>query len=157
MNSVNTSVPQVDEFLTANETGANYQWLLCPAMTPISSATDQSCIATSIGDYAVEITNGTCIDTAACINVAIIGIRENRITDQIKLFPNPTNGNFTLNLNGQVQFISITMTDLISKQIWSYSYSGAEFLNLSIDEPAGLYLLVIESAKEKTVIRIVKK
>ena len=49
------------------------------------------------------------------------------------------------------------MTDLNGKLIQSKSYNGLQLLNLDLDEPAGVYLLMIESGEKKAVIRLIKE
>ena len=46
INTVESSVTQNGTILSSNQSGASYQWVECPAMTPISGATSQSYIAT---------------------------------------------------------------------------------------------------------------
>lgn len=60
INTVDTST-QNGSTLTADASGATYQWLSCPAMTTISGATGQSYTATANGDYAVIIISNGCI------------------------------------------------------------------------------------------------
>jgi hypothetical protein len=55
--------------ITANATSVTYQWLNCATNLPIAGATNASYTATTNGDYAVVINNGTCSDTSACVNI----------------------------------------------------------------------------------------
>ncbi|HHZ65695.1 MAG TPA: hypothetical protein EYN51_09415, partial [Flavobacteriales bacterium] len=77
INTVNSSVTQTGVLLTADEAGANYQWLNCPGMTAITGATNQEYTATANGNYAVIVTNNGCSDTSACYTVSAVGIIEN--------------------------------------------------------------------------------
>ena len=49
------------------------------------------------------------------------------------------------------------MTDLSGKFIKSNNYSNQQLLNLKIEEPSGIYLLVIKSGDKKATIRIAKE
>ncbi len=70
INSVDSSVTQNGAVLTANESGANYQWLDCNnGYNPISGETNQTLNASSRGSYAVEVTKNGCSDTSACYTV----------------------------------------------------------------------------------------
>ena len=51
----------------------------------------------------------------------------------------------------------ITDLGLNGKIIQSKSYTDSQFLNLKLEEPTGIYLLIIESGSKKAVIRLVKK
>ena len=71
--TVNTAVTQVGTTLTANASGAGYQWLDCNGYTPIVGQTSQSYIATVSGSYSVIVTQSGCSDTSACYSVYIGG------------------------------------------------------------------------------------
>lgn len=78
INQVDTAVTQAGANLVANALGTSYQWLSCPGFTPIAGQTNQSFMATSNGDYAVEVTLNGCKDTSACYTVTGIGISETK-------------------------------------------------------------------------------
>jgi alpha-tubulin suppressor-like RCC1 family protein len=88
--------------ISANQNGANYQWLNCNnGNSVIAGATNQSYTASLNGNYAVIVKMNSCSDTSTCVNVSITGIEkiaENNI--QLKVFPNPGNGSITVTLSG---------------------------------------------------------
>jgi len=143
--------------ITANQLGATYQWVDCSGMTPIIGATNQSYTATANGDYAVIVTINGCSDTSVCSTVTGVGIMENGFGKEILLFPNPTDGNFSIDLGENYQSVIVTVTDLSGKLILSNTYENSQLLNLNIDEIAGVYLLIIESGSKKKIIRLVKE
>jgi hypothetical protein len=74
MNSTpNNALTQNINTLTANQSNATYQWLLCNGnYTAISGETNQSFTPTQIaGFYAVAVSQNGCADTSLCINVII--------------------------------------------------------------------------------------
>ena len=81
------SVTAVNEVLTANQNGANYQWIDCDLTSPIVNETGQSYTAAVTGNYAVEITMNGCSSTSDCI-YTVVGLEE-LIANSIQLFPNP--------------------------------------------------------------------
>jgi chitinase len=157
INTVETSVTINDPVISANSSGLSYQWLYCPSMTPISGATSQSYTATLNESYAVIVSNNICSDTSACYAVIGVGIIENDFGSGILLYPNPTDGDFSIDLGENSQLVTVTMTDLSGKVIQSKTYNDEQLLSLKIEEPAGVYLLVIESGNKKAVIRLVKE
>lgn len=157
INNVNSAITQVGVLLIADELGATYQWLDCPTMDTISGATNQSYTATTNGDYAVVVTNNGCSDTSACYSVSSVGIIENDFGNEFLIYPNPTDGNFSIDLGENYQTIKLTITDLSGKLILSNTYYDSQLLNLKIEEPAGVYFLIIESDSKKTVIQLVKE
>jgi surface protein len=91
INNLNASVTQTGSTLTANATGAAYQWLSCPSYSPILGETNQIFTATANGDYAVEIIQNGCTDTSACYTVIGIGMDEVERT-LFSVYPNPVKG-----------------------------------------------------------------
>ena len=155
--TINSSVTQTGTLITANESGATYQWLNCPAMTPISGATNQSYTATTNGDYAVIVGNNGCLDTSACVAVTSVGIIENNFGDKLTIYPNPTDGEFSIDLGETYKAVTITIGDLNGKLLQSKTYIENQLLNLKLEESAGVYLVIIESGNKKAVIRMVKE
>ena len=49
------------------------------------------------------------------------------------------------------------MTDINGKVILSKEYNEAQLLNMKIDEPTGVYFLIIESDHNKAIIRLIKQ
>ena len=67
-----------------------------------------------------------------------VGIEENSFGNDLSFFPNPTDGNFSIDLGEKYQTITITMTDLVGEIIQTKTYNESQLLNLNIEEPAGL-------------------
>jgi M6 family metalloprotease-like protein len=68
--TIDLTITNTSPTLTSNQSGATYQWLDCDnGNAIIPSATNQVYSATLNGNYAVEITVGSCIDTSACENI----------------------------------------------------------------------------------------
>jgi hypothetical protein len=144
--------------ISANNSGASYQWLDCNEnYAPISGATMQSFTPTSNGSYAVQITQDGCIDTSACVVVTTVGVLENNFGSSFNVYPNPTNGNFTIDLGDNYNSFTVKMTDLNGRIIQSKEYHNTNLLNLKIDQSAGVYLLIIESAENKAIVRLIKE
>jgi hypothetical protein len=142
--------------ITANNLGSTYQWLDCDnSNATIPGETGQAYTAVANGNYAVELTENGCIDTTACVNIITTAILENNFGSEFNIYPNPTKGNFSVDLDKT--YNSILITDLNGRLIESKEYNGTKLLNLKIDEPAGIYLLKIETGDQKAVIRLVKE
>jgi lysozyme family protein len=144
--------------ISATNTGATYQWLDCDNNNAIiTGETGQSYTATVNGNYAVELTENGCIDTSACVAITTVGIIENSFGNDLNIYPNPTSGNFSIDLGINYKSTVVTLTDLNGNLIQSKQYINSGLLNLKIDEPAGVYLLLIESTNNKVIIRLVKE
>ncbi|HYG53301.1 MAG TPA: T9SS type A sorting domain-containing protein, partial [Flavobacteriales bacterium] len=94
---IDLTVTQSIFTLTAAATATAYQWIDCNAgNAPITGETNQSFIATSDGDYAVVITNGSCSDTSACYNITGTGIGNPAQNNFISIYPNPATNSITI-------------------------------------------------------------
>ena len=157
VNSVNSAVSQAGEVLTASIVGASYQWINCPSLAPISGATNQSYAATSNGDYAVIVTINGCADTSACLTVGNIGILENDFGTSLSIYPNPTSGEFSIDLGEVYESGTVTITDISGKIVSINEFTDRQLLELALKEAAGAYFLIIETRNQKAVIRLVKE
>jgi hypothetical protein len=83
--------------LTATQNNATYQWLNCNSnYAMVANASNKSYTATVNGNYAVAVNLNNCIDTSTCTEIKGIGIAEAEKQHAISIYPNPSNGLFTL-------------------------------------------------------------
>ena len=155
--NIDSSVTQAGALLTANQVGATYQWLDCPGITPIAGATSQTYEATTNGDYAVIVSNSGCADTSACYTISGVGILNNDFGADFQVYPNPTDGNFSIDLGTNYPSIQVSVNAMNGETIQSHTYRQSQRLNLSIQGAAGVYLVQIESEGKKAQVRLVKK
>lgn len=93
--------------ISANQSGLDYRWIDCNTNQAIPGETNQSYTPPVTGNYAVEVTNGSCVDTSACFLVDYTGINE-LSSDLIKIYPNPTrSGVFTVTFDGNIDEIVV--------------------------------------------------
>ena len=72
-----TGVTQLNVNLIALATGAALQWLDCGnGSAEVPGATTSTFTPAANGSYAVEVTQGGCVDTSACYDVVGIGSNE---------------------------------------------------------------------------------
>ena len=156
--AIDVTVANTSPTLTANQTGATYQWLDCNNSNAIiPSETSQAFTATVNGDYAVEITVGNCVDTSACENVNTIGINE-LTTGSVSIYPNPTTSLVTVDLssyNGVVKYQVLTIEGRVVLNESNINSSTFTF-DLST-ESKGIYLLNISTENETKVYKVVKE
>ncbi|MCX6295803.1 MAG: T9SS type A sorting domain-containing protein [Bacteroidetes bacterium] len=141
-NPVNISVNQVANTLTANATGASYQWIDCNNFNlPIASETFQSYTPVLPGSYAVIINQGGCIDTSSCISVipTSICIRPNT---SVQVFPNPTSGQISISL-GNKSNAKVELYTVLGKFIFSKEVSELNNSISILDQSDGIYFLKI--------------
>lgn len=150
-------ITQAGNVLTSNDINATYQWMDCSDSTIISGEISQTFVAPPIGNFAVILNNGICSDTSTCVSVTEAGIIENNFGINFRLYPNPTNGDFFVDLDQTYQNVEITLKDLNNRDIFSKRINNGKLLNLKINEPSGVYLLIIQSGAKKAIVRLVKE
>ena len=156
INTVDVSVTENGFNLTANESGASYQWIDCNNNNnPITGKTSQSFTATENGSYAVIVDNGFCVATSTCYAITGVGINDFRNVS-INIYPNPTNGIIEIDLaNNKINKISIV--DISGRKIIEkVQLNRNEKLDLS-DFGSGLYIIMFETDKKHYISKIIKE
>jgi uncharacterized repeat protein (TIGR03803 family) len=151
--SPNIGITQSLATLTANQTGANYQWINCSDNSAIAGANSQSYTATTAGDYAVAIITNNCADTSACISVPldIVGVLEPTNDNSFFIYPNPTSGQFTISLS--TDEATITITDLLGQQIIK-TQTTQKTTTLQLDNN-GLYIVYVKIKQGTTTQKLI--
>ena len=147
--SVNIGVTQVGGTLTANAASGTYAWMDCNTFSNIG-VTTQSHTPSSDGNFAVIITQGTCIDTSTCY--AVTGVGMNELANSIfTIYPNPTNSNLTINTSETIDAIRIYNSAGVLFQTENKNTFSVEQL------PAGIYFMEIETNLGIGTVRFVKE
>lgn len=89
----------------------------------------------------------------ACSTVGIE--KENEIN--VSFYPNPTTGNFTIDLGDIITNIKATLTNSLGQIIYTKNYTSTNLIELEIDGSAGLYFLQLETENSSQVIKILKE
>jgi len=117
---IDNSISQEMNLISANLEGAIYQWFDCSGAKPeaIAGEVSQTFEALTSGSYAVQITVGTCSVMSECIDYIVSGVEEIYNELDINVYPNPSNGIFTLDFGAQDQFpIIIEVKDIIGRVV----------------------------------------
>lgn len=139
INTVNIGVNQNDNTLTANESGASYQWIDCMSMQAISGETNQSFVATNNGSYAVVVDNGLCSDTSACTAIQGIGITE-LYDNPIRIYPNPASMTIQIDDNTFNEFAILTIS---GQRVLKGELQPNTPVDISV-LPSGVYLVKLQ-------------
>lgn len=139
IDTINTDVSLNANILSATESaaGTTYQWINCDTNKPIANATNQSYTVTLTGNYAVIISNGTCMDTSDCVTVTLVGFESNA-NHEWNVYPNPTSSKINFALKSTAQ---LTITDALGKIILENNLQmGKHQIDLS-EYVNGVYIL----------------
>lgn len=145
--------------ITANNTAATaYEWLDCNNnYAVISGETSQSFTASANSSYAVQITENGCVDTSACVAITTVGIIENDFGSELTVYPNPTKGDFSINFGSTYESATVKITDINGRLIESGSFNQTQQLDLTIDQPVGVYLVNVRVGDKKAIIKLIKE
>lgn len=159
LSPVDTTITATLPTLTANASTATYQWVNCDSSyMPLAGATTQAYTPTANGNYAVIITDGNCSDTSSCYAVLITGIKNNKLTKMLTLFPNPTSGNLSLELGQVFSTVTIRVTSVTGQHLSTKTFKSTDKIDFNIEGIAGVYLLEITTNEgDTTTIKVLKK
>jgi hypothetical protein len=157
INQADTSLTQSGAVLTANATGASYQWLSCNPFQEIIGETNQNYIASTNGDYAVIVTQNGCTDTSSCYSVIGIGFDHYDLSNSIKIFPNPVHHLLQIESATALQNANIKILNITGLVIAEYRDISTKTFSIDMSSySAGSYLIQITSPSCNYIKRIYK-
>ncbi len=145
INTVDVNVTTAAATITADATGASYQWLNCDSSySMIAGETGQSFTPSlTTGNYAVEVTENGCTDTSICTLIDYTSIEEIESIDFV-IYPNPNNGEFNIEVNENVN--SIQIFDNTGKLVYVSNEVTEGILNIDLTEvERGAYIVKVIS------------
>ncbi|MFY9309944.1 MAG: T9SS type A sorting domain-containing protein [Bacteroidia bacterium] len=127
----------------------SYQWY--KDGLAINGSTSNSIAVSEDGQYYVKVTvNGGCEVKSNTITAdSTLGIKENTAINTIKVFPNPSNSTFTIQLSSQ-QALQLSVTDITGHTVYTNKNAAG---NITVDATsfsAGVYF--VKAVNEKTVL-----
>jgi hypothetical protein len=156
--SPDVTVTNASPTLTANQTGATYQWLDCDnGNAIIPTATNQAFTPSTDGNYAVEITLGGCVDTSACENVSTVGVNETNLSKGFNIYPNPTKGLFTVSLDELDNNSTIIVYSIVGKEVINQKITNNKTIINLEGFDKGIYFVKIQNGNQLITERIIKQ
>ena len=159
LTSVDTSVTvSGGGAVIANQSGAAYQWIDCDnGNAPIAGETSQTYNYTLIqGNVAVTITYMGCTETSNCHFVSALSLNESNPFENINIFPNPSHGPITVQLNG-LNNVDLDLINIAGKKIVSLKNISDSKYVLDGTLPAGVYFLTLQAEGESQTYKLVIK
>ena len=83
-------------------------------------------------------------------------ISENTISISFDIYPNPTSGNFTIELEKQ-ENANITIYSIAGKRVFNKQYVSNDLIDINIDTPNGIYFVKVETEKGVFTEKIIKQ
>ncbi len=146
--TVDTSVTQTDSTLVANAIDATLRWLACENGQPIPGETFQVFRPKVHGHYAAEVTYQGCTHVSSCrfARGAVIS-----------LFPNPTTGQFTIDMGGDYYNLTLVVAAAAGQEMYTRQYATARIITLDLPGEAGVYFVRIQDGENRHVLKVVKQ
>lgn len=146
VNTADASITAADYELTANATGASYQWVDCNAgWTEIVGATDQTFEPLENGSYAVIVTEDGCTDTSDCADITSLEISTFDLSDA-QLFPNPSDGAFVIELGRSYSNVEVAIHDPAGREVYNSLFQNQTRINVEIETAAGVYFVTLRNS-----------
>lgn len=144
INNANTSVSKLFNTLTANASGAIYQWVTCPSYAIIPGATSQTFTPTVNGNYAVIVKQFGCFDTSTCQTINQVGLNKSVYMNmQFSIYPNPVNQLFNIDFTQITGGLKIQIFNDLGVQVYFQSQVN-EHNTIKCDYlPTGIYSIRI--------------
>ena len=151
------TITQSGMVLTSSATTGN-QWYLNG--NSITGAVYQNDTATQIGIYTVVVTANGCTSAASAgTNILTIGIAEELSTNSISIYPNPSEGQFTVSFAAAKQTYKLTILNTLGELIFKemiVDVSGEYTRTIDISAYGkGVYLLNIAGDEYQTVKKVI--
>ncbi len=154
--TVDTSVLVSGQTLTAVDSAASYQWVNCDSnFAGIPGDTNQSFTPAINGNYAVIVTNGSCNDTSSCYST-IVNQEMSQPKPEFTIYPNPTDGVFTIQAQAESNDVSFFVTDMYGKLFGCGILDPHGKTDFRIDGPAGLYFVKLAPASGQETRKVIR-
>lgn len=154
--------------LVATVNANSYQWIYCSDQTPVSGATNATFDPVTedpnySGDgdfYAVISTSSNCVDTSACYNVngSGLSIDELDFESSIVVYPNPSNGQFTIESSlesDSYRIESIEIRNVSGQVIRTIIPNGASSIQVDLSDNAGVYFITMNTKSGSTTKKVI--
>ena len=157
--SIDNSVTQIGNTLTANATGYNYQWIDCDnGNAPIPGETNQSFTPAITGNYAVIISNALCSETSACYMVTILGVPDTSFRKNLIAYPNPVKKSVTVELGFVHNNVNVSIYNLLGQVVAKQDFKNTNKIEMELDAAAAVYFMKITSETgQATILRLIKE
>ncbi len=158
--SVDNSVSQNGNVLTANQAGATYQWVDCANNnSSIIGATSHFFTALANGSYAVIVTvNGCGTEISPCTTVNGVGLDNKEDAVEVNAFPNPSEGVFAVTHTIKGEGIKLEVYNSLGQLLFIRAEASSyELINLS-NEASGVYFVKIgQKHTPVSIIKLIKR
>lgn len=129
------------------------------SLPPFEGSWEIKVIVVDAADAECDSTDAFTVNflTASDPNCITVGIDESQAKAQVVVYPNPSNGSFTVEMEDVENSLTLTVMDVAGREIHTQTINGSGTVKqvLNLDLNAGSYLLKVTSGNKQYVNRIV--
>jgi hypothetical protein len=153
INNVNVSTSLSGTTITANASGADYQWINCNNNQPIANQTNQSFTPTVSGNYAVIVSENGCEETSDCVSVIVSGVDE-IVNSTIAIYPNPSSDAVTITSSSNIE--KIELMNALGQVVQVFESLHINKYSFQLPTESGTYFVKIYTEKGTVNRRVVR-
>lgn len=159
INAVDDSVVVGNASFMANSATGTYQWLDCDnGNSIILGATNQIFTPNGNGNFAVIITDNSCVDTSNCYSMMTVGITSLENNFSVNIYPNPTDEELVIEVSDLIETKSFKLMDNIGRQLLFGSLNKKKTTVELIGLPSGIYYLqILDNLGHKKTIKVLRE
>ena len=101
--------------------------------------------------------NLICFKSVQCYDYGTIGVSEYDISNNIDVYPNPTDGIVNIDLGKHYSEISVNLNDIVGRNILNKTLQNMTLFDLNIENlPKGIYFMHLLADDKSAIVKIVK-
>lgn len=145
--------------MTDNFDAVGYQWLTCDPYAVIPGEVNFFYTIPGDGKYAIiAYSESGCADTSDCYLVGEIddtGFEDLLNSDAVSIYPNPSNGEFNISIEGYVGAVNVEILNNLGQVIYTNQFNQSiQEINLNTVSP-GIYLIRLSAEGENIYRKVV--
>lgn len=134
------------------------RWLNCKkSYEVVSGETGKAFTSKVNGQFAVEVTTPECVDTSDCVEIVEASLFDRHTNIQPRVFPNPGNGLYTLDLSDNSTTCQIKVVNLLGETIIAETLIRDQISTFEVPGPNGVYQLWISNENGSMTLPIMKQ
>ena len=95
--------------------------------------------------------------TRVYYTVNSVGVLENNFGNTLTVYPNPTNGELSIDLSSNYNNVSVIVSYVLGQVVHNQNFSNSSLLQLHIQGEAGLYFIEVRSGDKKAILKVMKE
>ena len=86
-----------------------------------------------------------------------VGVLENNFGNTLTVYPNPTNGELSIELGASYNNVSVIVSNGLGQIVYNKNFNNSSLLQLNISGEAGVYFIEVSSGDKKAILKVMKE